>query len=644
MKESVIIIGCGPVGIRAAEEISALNPEVSISLYGNESIAPYNRVLLSNYLAGQCGFDSLKITPKLDQKTQLNIFYQCAITAIDIENKQLKREDGEIVKYDKLILATGSHAHIPSIENHQLDGIFTLRTVADANQLRNRTSQHTIVLGGGLLGLETARALHDQGTKQVTVIDHSLSLMSRQLNKTAGDLLVEKVQSFGIQVILGNGVKKVLGDSILQGVQLRNGEQINCDTLVFAVGIRPNIELAKNSGIHTRHGIVVDEKLQTSEKDIYAVGECAEFNHLTYGIVAPGFEQARIMALNLSGKAEKYHGSILSTRLKVLDYPVFSMGRVGENEAGEPNQSISFKQADQGIYRHLLFHRGRLIGCIALGEWSELSRIRSAIEDYKHIWPWERKRFAKTGLIWAEQNADSVFYWPDSAVVCNCSLINRGQLDSAIKTGCKTVNELSQATKAGTTCGACSPLLAELLGTKPVATKAYKPLAVISFLALLAAVISFFPPLLPYQQTASVEWFYDQLWRDKLLKEISGYALLVCSLIVLTLSLRKRIKRFSTGDFAWWRIMHVLIGFLVLALLLGHTGFRFGHNLNFYLMSSFTALLLIGALAGLVIAVEHKLNPGLARKLRNQFLWGHILLFWPLPALLGFHILQTYYF
>ncbi len=644
MKQSVIIIGCGPVGIRAAEEISALKPEWSISLYGNEAIAPYNRVLLSNYLAGQCDFESLKIAPKVDPKTQLDCFYQSAVSEINIDKNQITLEDGKIESYDKLILATGSHAHIPSIDNNHLDGILTLRSIKDADCLKRRKSQHTVVLGGGLLGLETARALHDQGTEQVTVIDHSLSLMSRQLNKQAGDLLVEKVQTQGIQVILGNGVKTIQGESVLEGVQLRNGQKIECDTLVFAVGIRPNIELAKNAGITTRHGIVVDNKLQTSVNNIYAVGECAEFNHLTYGIVAPGFEQARVMAFNLCGRPEKYHGSILSTRLKVLNYPVFSMGRVGENEAGEPNKSITYHQPELGIYRHLIFHRGRLIACVALGEWSELSRIRSAIEDYQRIWPWERKRFAKTGLIWADQTTDSVVFWPDNAIVCNCSQVSRGQLQLAINNGCKTVNELSQTSKAGTTCGACSPLLAELLSSEREATKAYKPLAVISFLALLAAIISFFPPLFPYQQSSTIEWFYDQLWRDKLLKEISGYALLVSSLLVLTLSLRKRIKRFSTGDFAWWRIMHVFIGFLVLALLLAHTGFRFGQNLNFYLMSSFSALLLIGAMAGLLIAIEHKLNPGLAKKLRSQFLWGHILLFWPLPALLGFHILQTYYF
>ncbi len=644
MKTSVIIIGTGPVGIRAVEEISTQQPDTSISLYGEEPCEPYNRVLLSNYLAGQDDFEKIKLSPAIHEKTQLKTHYNCAITAIDPVKKLVHRADGESENYDKLILATGSHAHIPNIENTSLSGIFTLRTIQDADTLIQRKSKTTVVLGGGLLGLETARALHSQGNGEVIVIDHSLSLMSRQLNKEAGDILAEKVQNMGLKVILGNGIKHINGEEEITSIELRSGMVIPCDTLVFAIGIRPNIELAKSSGILTRHGIVVDNHLQTSATDIYAVGECAEHMHLTYGIVAPGFEQARIMASNITGKKQIYQGSILSTRLKVLIFPVFSMGRVGENESGLPDDRISYQDDATEVYRQLVVFRGRIIGCIALGDWTELSRINTAIEKNKRIWPWEIKRFKETGLIWAEKSADSVIYWPDNEIVCNCNQVTRGQLATAINNGCQTVCTLSEKTLAGTTCGSCTSLLSELLGSKIAAVKAFKTLAAFSVLALIASCFIIFYPEIAYQQQATVEWFYDQLWRDNFLKLVSGYTLLGCSVVVLTLSLRKRVDKFSKGDFAWWRIMHVIVGFITLLTLIAHTGFRLGNNLNLYLMISFSGLLLVGAIAGLVIASEHKLNPGTARKLRSQFIWVHILFFWPLPALLGFHIMQTYYF
>ncbi len=644
MKKSVVVIGSGPVGIRAIEEISALDPEVKISVYGDEPCQPYNRVLISNYLAGQADFKAISLQPNIHEKTLLNTHYDCAVVEIDPLNKVVKRADGDSESYDQLILATGSHAHVPTIENVDLDGIFTLRNVADADQLRARQSQTIVVLGGGLLGLETARALQAQTQGRVVVVDHSPSLMNRQLNKDAGDMLLTKVLELGIEVELANGVKEILGDETLQGVVLRDGRKIECDTLVFAVGIRPNIELAKQAGIHTRHGIVVDEKMQTSVKDVYAVGECAEFNNITYGIVAPGFEQARVMAVNLCGGKNKYQGSVLSTRLKVLNFPVFSMGRVGENEAGQPDDRIVYVDPDQSIYRYIVVYRGRLIGCIGLGEWTELSRIRTALEENKRIWPWEVNRFKKTGLIWADAAADSVVYWPDNAIVCNCTQVSRGQLGQAVSQGCKTISELSDKTSAGTTCGSCSSLLAELLGGQVEPVKAFKTLALFSVLALLAAILTSFLPAIPFQHMATVDWFYDELWRDNFIKQVSGYSLLGCSVLVLTLSLRKRVKKITQGDFSGWRIMHVSVGFLTVLILIAHTGFRFGENLNMLLTLTFSGLLLIGAMAGVVISSEHKMNPGLARKLRSQMVWGHILLFWPLPVLLGFHILQTYYF
>ncbi|MGZ8165371.1 MAG: FAD-dependent oxidoreductase [Methylobacter sp.] len=643
MKYPIIIIGSGPVGIRAIEELAVRNPSLTFSLYGDEPCEPYNRVQLSSLLAGKECYEDIKIFPDIKDKSRLTTYFNCPIIQIDADNKRVHRADGKTEHYDKLVIATGSHAHVPSIPNINIAGVFTFRNLKDADTLKSRNSAATIVLGGGLLGLETARALQKQST-QVIVIDHSINLMNRQLDKAAGDLLMEKVLDLGIQVILADGVARILGAECIEGVQLRSGRTLSCDTLVLAVGIRPNIELARQAELKTIRGIVVNEKMQTSEPDIYAIGECAEFQGITYGIVVPGFEQAIVMADNLAGRNNNYTGSIVATRLKVLDYPVFSMGQVAENETGIPLKEHCYKNSANYVYRKLVLDGHRLTGCITLGGWSELSRIRTAIEQQQRFWPWQLKRFTGTGLLWADKDADSIVYWPESAIVCNCSQVTRGQLSKAINQGCHTVCALSEKTKAATVCGSCHSLLSELLGSRISPVRAFKTLGFFSVLAFFAGCAYFLFPVFPYQKIATVEWFIDELWRNNLYKQISGYSLLACSVLVLLLSLRKRIKSFQWLDFALWRIMHVSIGFLALAILLLHTGLRFGENLNFYVMLSFSGLIVPGSLTGAVIALEHKMNPGMARTLRARFLWLHTVLFWPLPVLLGFHILQTYYF
>lgn len=644
MKKDIIIIGTGPVGIRICEEILHINPDLSISLYGEEPHQPYNRVLLSDYLSGNQSLEQIRLNPGIFENSKVEVFINCRITQINSDDKTLTTAQAQTVHYEKLILATGSHAFIPKIANQFLDGIFSLRTIEDADQLRQRDSKTTLVVGGGLLGLETARALHNQGTSHVIVIDHGNHLMSRQLNPKAGELLAKQVHDQGIEVKLGHGVKAIEGTTQLEAVILINNQRITCDTLVFAIGIRANIEIAKQAGIHCIQGIVVDNRMRTSKKDIYAVGECIEYNHQTYGIVNPGFEQARIAAMNICGGQKTYNGSILSTRLKVLNYPVFSMGRVGENESALPDDRYNFHDPENKIYRHLVVYRGRLIGCIALGDWKELSRIRTAIEQNKRIWGWQIMRFKETGSIWRPETENSVNFWPNNEIVCHCAQVNRGQLGEYIKNGCQHINQLTEQSNAGLTCGSCLPLLNELIGSKPQAIKAFRSLAIMSVISFIAVFISLTLESIPYQLDIKFDFQYDQLWRDPFYKQFSGYSLLACSILVLSLSLRKRVQRFNRGDYVWWRLIHVAVGLTAILILALHTGFRFGHALNFYLMSSFSALLAVGGLAGLIIAFEHKLNPGFARTLRSQMVWLHLLLFWPIPVLLGFHILKTYYF
>ncbi|MGH8678372.1 MAG: (2Fe-2S)-binding protein, partial [Burkholderiales bacterium] len=365
----------------------------------------------------------------------------------------------------------------------------------------------------------------------------------------------------------------------------------------------------------------------------------------TYGIVAPGLEQAAVAANSIRGGSSRYRGSIVATRLKVLDLPVFSMGPVGPDELPELAREVAY--ADAHCYRKLVVRRGRLVGAMAVADCPQLGRLQEAVLHERRVWPWQLRRFRRSGELWPEQEVVSVVAWPANVTVCNCTGVTRGQLGSALATGCASAEALAAATGASTVCGSCRPLLAELAGGATAArepARAWRPLLRLAVFALVVALAVLFAPALPYARSVEVAWQWDMLWRDNLWKQVSGYTVLLLIVLSLAMSLRKRWARFSFGDFPLWRVLHTALGALTLAALLAHTGGRLGSQLNLLLMSLFLALMLVGSLAGGVIALEHRLSPADGRRLRASWTWTHILLAWPVPALLIFHVLKTYYF
>jgi nitrite reductase (NADH) large subunit len=640
----VVIVGAGPVGIRAAQELLRRQPDTSIVLYGDEPSEPYNRVRLSNYLVGQDNWQSLTRDLSLPGGANIVTRYGCAVVAIDRLNHCVRDASGTAQPYSKLFLATGSRPHVPDIPGIRLPGVFTFRNYSDAQTLlaRRVRSRCTVVLGGGLLGLEAARAMQRHNTR-VYVIEHYSRLMMRQLDNDGAAYLQRNVQTLGIDVILGDSVKQVLGNASVSGVQLRSDREIACDTIIVSTGIVPNVELARAAGIHVNRGIRVNDAMQTSDPAIYAVGECAEHRGLVYGIVAPGLEQAAVAAHTASGGNSSYAGSTLTTRLKVVDLPVFSMGLVSAEEIPDFSRTITYRT--DIVYRKLVSRRGRLIGAIVIGDCPELSRLQEAVTHHRRVWPWNFLRFLRTGLLWPEEELGSVAAWPATATVCNCTGITRGELGRALAAGCTTAEALAACTGASTVCGSCRPLLAELAGSAAPAEPArgWKILLGTSGIAALATLALALFVLIPYAASVQVPWQWDMLWRDSFWKQVSGFTVLGLTVLLLLMSLRKRIRRFSLGDFPLWRIAHVVLGALTLAGLAAHTGGRMGSNLNFLLMASFLIAIMVGAVAGGAIAFEHKFGAGAAR-LRRSGLWTHILIAWPIPVLLGFHVLKSYYF
>ncbi len=638
----IVVIGSGPVGLRVAGKIIESDPDTNIILYGDEPWDPYNRVRLSSYLAGETNLFDLQIN--IDNKKIVKRF-NCRVDKIDRENKTVTDANGIVQGYSKLVIATGSQAHVPDIKGIERTGVYTFRNMTDATSLlaRSKETKKVIVLGGGVLGLEIAKAV-SRFNAEVLVIDHNEHVMFRQLDSTAASYLHNHLSAHNINFMLSERITEVIGDPTLTAVRLSDGHILECDTLVLATGIRSNTQLALAAGLNVGRGINVNDKLQTSDPDIYAVGECAEHNDTVYGLVNPGFEQAAVAAHTITGKPASYTGSVQVTNLKVVGETVFSLGRVGEAAATHRLGEKTYEDTVSGIYRKIIVHRDRIVGVIAIGPWAELGRIQKTILYKKRVWPWQIARFKKSGELWPGN--DDIAQWPAATTVCNCIGVSRGAISQHISAGCKTVEDVSCKTGASTVCGSCRPLIVQLLGSteKPKPSLGYKLLAIAAFFAFVFALFSINSPVVSYAKTVQVPWQWDMLWRESLFKQISGFTLLGLTILALLLSIRKRIKVIKIGDFAIWRILHALLGAVTLLVLVAHTGFRLGNNINMLLMLSFVGLIIIGSMAAGVIAFEHKISMALARKLRNQSIWLHILLFWPLPALLAFHIIKTYYF
>lgn len=635
----VVIVGAGPVGQRLVTELRMHDAECGIVLFGDEPWAPYDRVQLSSWLAG----GGLNASGPLRDDPHLQLNLGLAVTRIDREQRTVIDVRGVACPYENLVLATGSRPGIPPLPGIRLPGVFTFRSLSDAQSLMARSvrSRRLVVIGGGLLGLETARALRRFNT-HVTIAEQSARLLFQQLDAECGARLKEHVEGLGIEVLTGVRVRRILGETRIEGVLLADGRFLECDTVVLATGITPNIALARDCGLITRRGILVNDRMQTSDPHIYAVGECAEHRGNVYGLVAPGYEQAAVAAHALSGREAGYTGSLAAAHLKVLGYPVMSAGCT---ETEWYRRTLTYRERSTGLLRKVFLDGNRLDAAMALGAWDEFSRVQEGVRTRRRVWPWNALRFRLTGTLWSAEGEGGVAGWPAGATVCNCKGVSRGALTRAVDQGCGDVESLAVRTGASSVCGSCRPLLVQLLGMANLeAVPGARVLGVAGVLAGLATLLWPLPVAVPYADTVQAGLRIDALWRDGLLKQISGFTLLGLSLLLALLALRKRVPRIRWGRFDGWRLAHVLIGVLALAALFAHTGLRPGDNLNLALLLVFAGLLVAGAVAGAIIGLQHVLPLTLARRARALAIWSHVLLLWPLPALLGFHVLKTYWY
>ena len=384
-RERLVIVGGGMAGLRLVEELVAVAPGLhDIVMVGSELRPPYNRVLLSSYLAGDTDARDIALRPtSWYEDCGVTLRYGSAVSAILPERCEVVLASGERLAYDRLVLATGSNAIRLPIPGHRLPGITTFRDVADAEALRAaEPGSVAVVIGGGLLGIEAAYGLARRGLA-VTLLHIMPRLMERQLDAPAAALLKCAIEKLSIKVVLEARTTAIEGEDRVRGVILDDGRTFPAGLVVMAAGVRPETALAHRAGLQVGRGILVDDKLETSQPSIYAIGECAEHQGTCYGLVEPVHEQARVLARHLAGLADKYAGSVPATSLKVSGVPVFSIG----DFEGEGAEAVLFEDADAGVYRKLVLREGRLAGAVLIGDTSDAPWYRELVRQQASVAP-----------------------------------------------------------------------------------------------------------------------------------------------------------------------------------------------------------------------------------------------------------------
>ncbi|MEZ4484754.1 MAG: FAD-dependent oxidoreductase [Syntrophotaleaceae bacterium] len=380
-RSTIVVIGAGISGISAAESARKSAPDARIIVVSREKELPYYRLNLTRYLAGELAPDQLRLHPAgwyAEQRIELMLGRE--VESIEVPGKILHLKGGGTVGFDKLILSMGAHSFIPPIEGAAMQHVQGLRTCQDAIAISEhaRPGKRCVVIGGGVLGLEAAAALAQQGT-QTTIIEGFDWLLPRQLNRAAGELLADHVQKLGIRLVLGGQVKKLIGNNQVEGVLLESGEEIPADLVVFAAGVRCNSALARQAQLEVNSGILVDNSLRTSHPDIFAVGDVAEHQGVLYGTWLPAQAQGAIAGLNAVGGAGRFMGVPRSNNLKVLNVDLFSIGLI----LPEDGSYRCYESQEEAGYAYFVFHNAQLVGAVLLGDTSIAAQVKKLIEEQR---------------------------------------------------------------------------------------------------------------------------------------------------------------------------------------------------------------------------------------------------------------------
>ncbi len=465
MTQKLIIIGAGMATGRALEHLLEADPGAyDVTLFNAEPRGNYNRIMLSPVLAGDKSYDEIVIhDADWYEANGVTCRFGERIAKIDRDARTVTAENGDVLSYDKLLFGTGSNPFMIPLPGHDLKGVIAYRDLEDTETMMGMgPDSKVVVIGGGLLGLEAAAGMAARGA-DVTVVHIMGHLMERQLDEAAGYLLRKALTDKGITVRCQANSKEILGeDGHVKALLLDDGTELPCDLLVMAVGIRPNTALAAEAGIAVGRGIHVDDHMVTSDADILAVGECVEHDGALFGLVAPLYDQAKVVAKTLLGEQAAFAQKELSTKLKVTGCDLFSAGDFAE---GEGREDIVFRDPGRGVYRRLVIEDNKVIGAVMYGDTADsnwffgLIRDKTDIADMRDTLIFGPAYQGGTPL----DPLAAVAALPRDAEICGCNGICKGTIEDAIAAGATDLGAVRAVTKASASCGTCTGLVEQVL-------------------------------------------------------------------------------------------------------------------------------------------------------------------------------------
>ena len=456
------------VGHKLLEQLVAAGAEVEVTVLCEESRPAYDRVHLSEFFAGKSADELSLVTPGFfEAHDKLLLKLSAKATQIDRAAKTVTASSGEVLAYDKLVLATGSYPFVPPLPGKERPTCLVYRTIEDLEAIAaaGRESKVGVVVGGGLLGLEAAKALKDMNLS-THVVEFAPRLMAVQVDDGGGRILRRKIEQLGVTVHTGKNTLEIAdGESCRHRMKFADGGFLETDLILFSAGIRPRDELAKQAGLAMgeRGGIVVDEACRTSDPDIYAIGECALYQGRIYGLVAPGYQMAQVVADQLSGKnASAFTGADMSTKLKLMGVDVASLGDA--HGATKGSLCYSFIDERQQVYKKLVVSDcGKfLLGGVLVGEAEDYGTLLQYMLNRMPL-PERPESLILPALDGAAKPGLGVAALPDAAQICSCNNVSKAALCAAIDEGCTTLGALKKCTKAATSCGGCGPLVTQIL-------------------------------------------------------------------------------------------------------------------------------------------------------------------------------------
>ena len=469
-KERLVVIGNGMAGMRAVDEILKRDPlRYRITVFGAEPHVNYDRIMLSSVLAGEKEMDQIVINSlEWYGENGIRLIAGDAVVSIDRAAKTVTSESGLVEPYDRLLLATGSRPIVPPIPGLELDGVCAFRDIADVDQMIQASTRHkrAIVIGGGLLGLEAANGLLKRGMA-VAVVHLMDTLMERQLDPVAGKLLQRELDERGLNFFMNGQTEEIFGEGRVEGVRLADGREVPGDLVVMAIGIRPNIDLAKKADLEINRGVVVNDDMTTSDPDIFAVGECVEHRGKTYGLVAPLYEMAKILADHITrdDSTSLYAGSITATKLKVTGIDLFSAGNF---IAGEDSSELTFHDTSKQTYKKIVLRDGKIEGVVLYGEVADAPWYLDLLRKGEDVTPFKDAMLFGQAVVAAlgKVKPPSVEELPADYQICGCNGVCKGTIVDTIQAkGLTSLDEVRQHTKASASCGSCTGLVESLLAS-----------------------------------------------------------------------------------------------------------------------------------------------------------------------------------